>query len=146
MKRITLILIFLITSLLSAQQGLTKVALGKDFTARNDVSDSIETTYLNLPETSKSPYKYYFRYRKVGQIVDIFSNDSLTFKGSILNKIIGLKPAKLDGYNSALPEYYSYETVEIDENDASEIGRLIIKEEMYHIPTDTLLKNWNLIF
>lgn len=146
MKKAILLIILLITSLLSAQHELKKVALREGFSPHDDVSDSIETMYLRLPPLSKSPSKFHFRYRKVGQIIDIYSNDSITFKGSVLNKIIRLKQGKINGNNTSVPEYYIYETVAIDEHDASEIGRLIIKEEMYNIPTDKLLKDWKFNF
>lgn len=127
--------------MLSAQSDLKKVAVSSNI-AREEKFDSTEVKYFNLPKLATSKYKYYFRYKNVGQIVDVYGNDTLNFNGKLLNKIIELKNVTQNGLNQGVPVNYIYEIIDINTKEASEIGQAILSKQIYRVPTDTLLKNW----
>jgi len=141
MKYYITVFISLLSFLLSGQSDLTKVAVSANI-AREETFDITEVKYFNLQELGASNYKYYFRYKNVGQVVDVYSNDTLNFKGKLLNKIIELKTVQHDGLNESVPSNYVYEIVDVDTKEATEIGREILSKKIYNIPTDTLLRNW----
>lgn len=141
-KSFLYLIIFLSAHILIAQTTLKKVIIEDISSVRKEKIDEAEIKYFNLQKIDTSPYKFHFRYKQVGQIVDVYSHDSTNFKGMILNKIIRLKYIKKDGREDSVPECFVYEILEIKDSLASEIGKWIIGQKLYDIPTDSLLSGW----
>lgn len=96
--------------------------------------DDMQTLYAKLPKLENSPYKYHFRYSENNQIADIYSNDTIHFKGRILNNLV------LFDENNIAPRknfknYYLFSYTKIDPEAATEIGRFIIREHLSEVPS-----------
>lgn len=132
-------LIVLFTLLLSlnlfAQNGLKKIDIDPNFNLANSPYGKLEMYYFKLPEIANSEYKFHFRYIKNSQVVDLFSNDSLSFQGKLLNYIIEKENDK--------PRNYVYQISNLDNNLATKIGKQIFEKKNLDIPTDRLIKNWS---
>jgi len=99
--------------------------------------------YFGLESINSSKSKYHFRYEKSSQIIDLYSENGINFKGQIINYIQENKEIKTEYGRESKAYNYLFEVSKIREDNASKSGQLIIKEQSYSIPTDSLIANWN---
>jgi hypothetical protein len=143
MKHFLAFIIILLSLPSFGQNQLKKVDCNPNFTYRNQSLDSINEYYFGLDPIKKSIFMHHFRLLRAGQIIDIFSNDGLNFSGQLINKILEGKQVKTDYGKDEEFDKYVYEILQLDKIKSSELGQLILKQQIYSLPTDTLIKNWN---
>jgi hypothetical protein len=137
MKLIT-ILIFIISLNTFGQNELRKIELSENYWK----TENYYKHYFDLDSLNKSKFKYYFRYIKSKQIIDVYSNNGIDFSGKILNRTIQRTQEKTKHRKEIKTRSYISELYELDKIKASEIGQLFIKHKINYIPTDTLINNW----
>ncbi|MEN3322306.1 hypothetical protein VP395_01075 [Mariniflexile soesokkakense] len=137
------IISLLIYANLIGQNSLQKVDLNENYTFQNHSQEELNEYYFGLKPIKFSKIKYHFRYVQYGQIIDLKSNNGIEFSGELINEITESKTIKTDYGNDGEPTNYVFQLVELEKEKSSKIGQLILKEKIYQIPTDTLIKNWN---
>lgn len=143
-KRNSFILfIILIAFNLFGQNGLRKIDINESYKLNESSSDDFVKYYFRLIDLKNSDYKTHLRYLKNSQIIDIYSNDDITFEGEVLNYITEQKNIKVNNYNTKTPNKYVYEILKLDKKTASAIGNYILKSNIQEIPNYTEIKNWN---
>lgn len=90
------------------------------------------------PDIKKSSYNYNIRYEVYNQIVNLYSNDSINFQGTVLSYLI---EQKTSGERS-VDYQYVYDITELPSEDCSKIGRKIFSEKFYNLPTDDSIKGY----
>ncbi|WP_152286654.1 hypothetical protein [Flavicella marina] len=117
--------------------------MNENFTFQKYSQEELNEYYFGLKRIKNSKVKYHFRFVQYGQIVDLESNNGIEFSGKLINEITESKPIKTDYGNDSEPTNYVFQLVELEKEKSTKIGQLILKEELYQIPTDTLINNWN---
>jgi hypothetical protein len=140
--KITIILL-LICGNLFGQNSLNKVDLDENYTWQNHSQEELNEYYFGIKPIKFSKAKYHFRYIQYGQIIDLKSNNGTEFSGQLINEITESKLIKTDYGNDSEPTNYVFQLVELEKENSSKIGQLILKDKIYQIPTDTLINNWN---
>lgn len=125
------------------QNDLKKVDIDENYNLNEKSSDVFERHFFNLIDINTTNYKTYFRYKKDTQVIDVFSNDNINFKGRILNHLIEEKTINDKGYSTSKPVKYVYEIVELDDETANTIGKSILNSKIQDIPDYKEIENWN---
>lgn len=139
MKKIILLLSFFYSLPFLAQNGLIKKHYNREQARQYISHDDLAIVYSEMPKLENSQYKFHIRYIKHSQIVDIYANDSINFKGQVLNHVVSQKKKK-DNYIS---DDFVYQITDINIAYASKMGQIILQEKLYSIPTDSLIKDYN---
>jgi len=139
--------ILLFTSICSYSQQEFELKNLNEEIGYNYLSNEIQTKYyFGIEPISESSKEYHFRYQKSGQIIDIFSNDGVDFDGQIINFIQETKIVKTEYGFKNEPTNYIFEKEKISRLNATKVGKYILEEKIYKIPTDSLIKNWSFNF
>lgn len=128
------------------QSELEKVKFKDKYSQRTHTHQELNEYYFQLNPLANSSSKYHFRFDKEGQIIDLFSEDGDLFEGRIINHIYEYKDVRRNYGKESVINGYIYETKELDESLASEVGKYLIDKKAYAIPTDSLIPNWNLFW
>lgn len=145
MKQIFIILSFLLFSLQGIAQNfpLKSTRLNNNYTWRNSTLAERQHYYLELPMVQNSDYKTHLRVILIGQIIDFFSADNLSFKGTLTNKIIEYKSSKNKRSRESEEFQIVYHTQKLDSSVSTLLANQLLKSGQYDIPTDSLIKDWN---
>ena len=142
-RNLFILFILLITVNLFGQNGLKKIDIDENYKLNESSSDNFVKYYFKLIDLKTSNYKTHLRYLKNSQVIDIYSNDDITFEGELLNYITEQKNIKVNDYNSTTPNKYVYEILKLNNKTANDIGSCILKSNIQEIPNYTEIKNWN---
>ncbi|MFL9838111.1 hypothetical protein ABS768_11415 [Flavobacterium sp. ST-75] len=123
MKKLILI-ILLVQSYTVFSQGKLKSVTVTDSFKCYDFSEEALHFYFDLPEVKNSQYTYHFRYKKSAQIIDIYSNDTLNFKGFIMNVAVQNKHKKKNQYKYI----YFFEKVALKDSIAENAGKIMLNK------------------
>lgn len=140
--RYKIAVLFLFFYSITFAQKIYQVAID---TAVIDFEDNywgqMQYLYARMPRLEDSKYKYHFRYEEFSQILDIYSNDGINFKGQYLNNLMELNTdAEVRKKNFHDTYFYSYK--EVDPAAASKMGQWIIKEKIFAIPSEEDIDGW----
>jgi len=144
MKQILLTIFLLFTIFQAfAQTTLQSTRIDTNYTWRNSTLAERNHFYLDLPIVKKSEYKIHFRISLTGQIIDFFSKDNTSFKGTLTNEIIEYKDTETRWGKRSEKYQIVYQTQELDNSLSTQLAKQIIKSGQAAIPTDSLIKGWN---
>ncbi len=143
-KLILTSIIVLLSIEVKSQNQFQRKRISETFSSKNSSPNEINQYYFSLDSLNSSSWEYHLRFEKSGQIVDLYSQDGIEFKGQILNHIQEEIIGEKKGDNRDSTSYnYLYLIEEIQDDLASKTGQLLINENTYTIPTDSLIENWN---
>ncbi|MFK7907667.1 MAG: hypothetical protein AB8B69_21190 [Chitinophagales bacterium] len=144
MKQILLTIFLLFTIFQAfAQTTLKSTRIDTNYTWKNSTLIERNHFYLKLPVVEKSQYKTHFRISLTGQIIDFFSEDSISFKGILTNEIIEYKETETKWGKGSEKYQIVYQTQELDESLSTQLAKQIIESGQVAIPTDSLIEGWN---
>ncbi len=137
MRLLVLFSLFLFFSSLYGQTKYLQIPNGRN----NDTSllykwKQNNAQRMKLEDLTKSTDKIHFRLWEENQVVEIWSNDLITFQGFLLNftnKIYGKKRRAPSIFRSEIP---------IDTIIARQIYNIFIDNSIFNIPTDDSVKGW----
>ena len=137
------ILLLALTINLFSQNGLKKIGLNKNYSWKNHSQDELNEYYFGIKPIKDSKKAYHFRFQKFGQIIDLYSNDGIDFTGELINEITEYKQVKSVYGKNEIPKNYVFELVNLESTTSNRIAKIILQQELYSIPTDKLIDNWN---
>ncbi len=144
MKKTTLLILSFLIGLNSySQNELHSIELNDEYSWRNHSEAELNEFYFGIDPIEKSEFKYHFRHQRDGQIIDIYSKNGESFSGELINSITEYRSIKTEYGKDSKADKYVYEKVELNTKNVTEIGRLILNQKLYSIPTDTLIEGWN---
>jgi len=144
MKKTTLLILSILIRLnLFSQNEIHSVKLTDEYSWRNHSQSELNEFYLNIEPIKNSVFKYHFQHKREGQIINIYSENGESFSGELINSITEYKDIKTDFGKNPKADKYLYEKVKLNTKNASDIGRMVINQKLYNIPTDTLIEGWN---
>ena len=144
MKKTAFVILLIFIGLSSySQNKVQSVKLSNKYPLRNHSQPELNKYYFGIKPIEHSEFRYYFRHQRDGQIIDIYSKNGRNFSGELINSIIEYKDIKTFYGIDSKADKYIYERVQLNKENATEIGKLILKQRPYLIPTDTLIKGWN---
>ena len=110
-------------------------------------SDEFVMHYFNIDKVTDLTYLSYFRYIKNGLVINLFSDDNISFSGEVVNYITEQKHIKdKNGKNAITPGNYVYEIIKLDSATSNQIGKLILDSNVQAVPDSDDIKNWNTNF
>lgn len=102
----------------------------------------IDSFYHLLPVVKNSKFKIHIRVSLTGQTIDLYSNDKISFQGTLTNNITEYKSVKTKGGERSESSQVVYQTFQLDSTLSSEVATKILQSGQDNIPTDSLVKNW----
>lgn len=145
MKKIALLILSLFIGFnLYSQNRLQSVRVSEKYSESNHSQSELNEFYFKIKPVENSTYKYHFRHQRDGQIVDIYSDNGTDFSGELINSITKLKRIKRKYGDFFKDDSYIFEKVKLNGESATKIGKLILSQKFYAIPTDTLIPGWKL--
>ena len=127
----------------TSQNKFQRINLNDKLSWNNSTRDARNEYYFGLKSVSTSKNQYHFRYQNSNQIIDLYSDNGVNFKGKIINTAQENREIKTNYGTDSKAFNYIYETEEIQKSAATKAGKFILSTESYSIPTDSLIKNWN---
>jgi len=126
-----------------AQSKLSSIDVGNVTSFNNPYE--LEEHFFNLPKLKISNYKIHFRFNFYSAVIDVYSNDSISYEGLILNQVYKMKSIKPEGqeFPSLVPDQYVYEITQLDKEFATKIGRMVFKAKIYTIPSTREINKWS---
>lgn len=144
MKKTTLLILTILIVLNSySQDELHSVKLSDEYSWRSHSQSELNEFYYKVEPITNSMYKYHFRHQRDGQIIDIYSDNGIVFSGELINSITQYKDIKTDYGTDSKADSYIYESVQLNTDSATKIGKMILNQKFYSTPTDTLIAGWN---
>jgi hypothetical protein len=129
-----ILLLLLCSSFINGQNDVKFI----EYKSANIYEKDLEVKYLGLSPFSSSNSKIHFRYQKGFQIIDIISNDSITFQASMINYIFQYSTNKNGNENKKL---YFEKTI-LDTTQSNKIANFLLTKKTHNIPTDSLINGW----
>lgn len=146
MKKTTfyILTILLLQSINSfSQENFERKNLNDKYSWNNSTKNERNEYYFGIKPINSSKSEFHFRYEKSSQIIDLYSENGIDFKGQVVNLIQENKTVKTDYGKDSRAFNYLFEKVEIANSKATKAGQLILNQKSYSIPTDSLINNWS---
>ena len=134
---------FFISVKATSQSNFERKILNDEYSWNNSSQNERNKYYFGIDSLNLSTSEYHFRYEKSSQIIDLYSDNGIDFKGQIINIIQENKTVKTDYGKDSRAFNYLFERKEISNSEATKAGQLILSEKSYYIPTDSLINNWS---
>jgi hypothetical protein len=141
------ILTFLLLTSISSfsQKEFERKKLDDKYSWDNSTRDERNEFYFGLNPVASSKFEYHLRYEISDQIVDLYSENGIEFKGQLVNFVQENKRVKICNEKSLREYNYLFEKKAINNSVASKVGLLILNQKMYLKPKDSLIQNWNFL-
>lgn len=144
-----LIIFFFIPFLSAAQpEGVQSVLIDERFSWPTASAERCDSFYFNLLPVCNAAYKSYIRFSMSGCRVDLYSNDSRNYQGSITiyTTQIGYEKDKSSGIEYSKDVQYFYKNIAIAPDTACMIAEALFSSGQDTIPTDSVLSGWHYSF